>query len=351
MTVVHVPVRPSFDTSVTRAFGIQYPIIQGAMAWLSEAELVAAVSNEGGLGVLGAATMPVDEFEAHLLRTKALTDKPFGVNFPLVLGDYREHLKMVLSHGVRVIFMSAGSPKEYAPRIKEAGAICVQVVPNLKLAMSALKYGVDVIVLESYEAGGHVSPDGSTAITNIPNVVRRIDVPVIAAGGIVDGYSMAAAMCLGADGIQMGTRFLATKESNASAVYQQKILDAGERDVRVFSKDHHPKRALNTPVVERLLEMEQQGRPADEQRAYFGYGRAKKAAHESNHDEGVFYAGSGATNIDEVTTVRELFDQILAEYQQALGRAVGLVTPKSRPLSDSTEVPGTRVPARLVTSN
>lgn len=342
MTVVHVPSRPSFDTPVTRLFGIDYPIIQGAMAWLSEGELVAAVSNEGGLGVLGASIMSVDEFEVQVLRAKALTDRPFAVNFPLVLGEYSAHLEMALAHGVRIVFMSAGSPKVLTPRIKEAGALCVHVVPNLKLAQSAIKHGVDAIVLESVEAGGHVSTDGVSAITNIPHVARSIEVPLIAAGGVVDGYGMAAAMCLGADGIQMGTRFLATKESNAPAIYQKLLVEAGEHDTPVFSKKYHPSRALRSPIVEQILALEQADRPVEEVRTLVGRGRAKKAAHDANLEQGLFYAGTGAALVKEVLSVKELFDQILAEYQEALGRAGSFV----KGANAAPAVEGSAVPVR-----
>jgi enoyl-[acyl-carrier protein] reductase II len=319
--------RPRFDTKVTRLFGVDLPIVQGAMAWLSEAELAAAVSNEGGLGVLGASIMPVDAFEAQVVRAKALTDRPFAVNFPLVLGDYSEHLEMALGHGVGIVFMSAGSPKKLTPRIKAAGAQCVHVVPNLRLAERAVAAGVDAVVLESYEAGGHVSSDGVTAITNIPNVARALDAPVIAAGGIADGFGMAAAMTLGADGVQMGTRFLATEESNAPEVYQRLLLDAEEGDAKVYSSAYHPGRALSSPVVERLLEMERAGAPMEEIRAYLGRGRAKKAAHESDLEEGMFYAGAGAALVKDVLPVGVLLDRILDEYRQAVVRAAGLMAP------------------------
>ena len=340
MTVLHVPERPGFDTAVTRLFGIEYPIIQGAMAWLSEAKLVAAVSNEGGLGVLGASIMSVEEFEAQVVEAKRLTDRPFGVNFPLVLGDYREHLEMVLSYGVKIIFMSAGSPKVLTPRIKEAGALCVHVVPNLKLAQSAVRAGVDAVVLESYEAGGHVNTDGISSITNIPMVARQLDVPLIAAGGIVDGAGMAAAMCLGADGIQMGTRFLATQESNAPALYQKLLLEAGEADVPVHSRKFHPGRALRTPVIEKVLEMEAEDRPVEEVRAFIGRGRAKKAAHDANLQEGIFYAGAGAALLEDVITVRELVDEILAQYREVVGRAAGMM--QARPAAEQRVTPPVR---------
>jgi enoyl-[acyl-carrier protein] reductase II len=316
--------RPTFNTRVTRLFGIEIPIIQGAMAWLSEAELVSAVSNQGGLGVLGASLMSVEEFEAQVERAKALTDRPFAVNFPLVLADYRAHLEMALRHGVRIVFVSAGSPKHMTPRIKEAGALCVHVAPNLRLALGAEAAGVDAVVLESFEAGGHVSPEGITAITNIPNVAKKLKLPLIAAGGIVDGRGMAAAMCLGADAIQMGTRFLATKECNAHPTYHRLLLGAGELDTPVHSKLYHPGRALRSPIVEKVLELEKDGRPVEEIRTAIGRGRARKAAHEGQLQEGMFYSGAGAGMIDQIVSVKDLLDQVLSEYSETLAHVRGL---------------------------
>lgn len=336
MTIEHLPERPRFDTSVTRLFGIDLPIVQGAMAWLSEAELVAAVSNQGGLGVLGASIMSVEEFEAQVVRTLELTDRPFGVNFPLVLGDYSAHLEMCLDHGVRIIVMSAGSPKKLTPRIKQAGALCVHVVPNLRLALSAEAAGVDAVVLESFEAGGHVSSEGVTALTNIPNVARRLQIPLIAAGGIADGWGMAAAMALGADGVQMGTRFLATEESNAPAIYQQLLLEAGEGDIPVYSMRFHPGRALKSPALERILAMEAAGESIEAVRKFIGRGRARKAAHDGDIEDGMFYAGASAALVHEVLPVSRLLDQLVAEYEQALGRASGAVV---RPRSETSVRP------------
>jgi enoyl-[acyl-carrier protein] reductase II len=190
-----------------------------------------------------------------------------------------------------------------------------------------VKAGVDAVVLESYEAGGHVSSEQITAITNIPAVARAIDVPLIAAGGIVDGYGMAAALCLGADGVQMGTRFLATEESNAPAVYQRMLLEAGEADVPVHCLRYHPGRALRSPVIDRVLELEKEERPVEEVRAFIGRGRARKAAHQGDVENGIFYAGAGAALVGEVVPVKALFDQLLAEYGDALGRATGLFRP------------------------
>jgi enoyl-[acyl-carrier protein] reductase II len=315
--------RPKIETRVTALLGIEQPIIQGAMAWLSEPELVAAVSNEGGLGVLGASIMSADEFEPFVERTKALTDRPFGVNFPLVLGEYDRHLEMCLDHGVRIVAVSAGSPKLLTPRIKATGAICLHVVPSLRLAEKVAAAGVDAIVLESYEAGGHVSSEAITAITNIPNVTRRLDIPVIAAGGIADGRGMAAALALGADAVQMGTRFLATVENNANELYKRLVVEATETDVPVHSSAFHPGRALRSPVVERILQMERDGATATEIRAVIGRGRARLAAHQANHEEGLFFCGASASLVDEVLSVKQVFDQILEEYAEVVERLSG----------------------------
>ena len=317
-----------FDTPITRLFHIDYPIIQGAMAWLSEAELVAAVSNEGGLGVLGASIMSVEEFEQQVVRTKQLTDRPFGVNFPLVLGDYTKHLEMVLSYGVKIVVVSAGSPKLMTQAVHDGGALCVHVVPSLKLASAVARAGVDAVVLESFEAGGHVSPEGITAITNIPNVSRKLKLPLIAAGGLVDGRGLAAALALGADAVQMGTRFLATVENNAHPIYKNMVVEAGEADAPVYSIHYHPGRALRSPVLDTILEMEAQHRPNDDVRKFIGRGRARKAAHFGLLEEGMFYSGSGAGNIEEVLTVRQVFDQILGEYTETLDRLRALTTPR-----------------------
>ncbi len=317
--------RPKFDTPITRLFGIEYPIIQGAMAWLSEAKLAAAVSNAGGLGVMGAAIMSVEEFEVHVKEAKSLTDRPLAVNFPLVLGEYEKHLEMVLSHGIRIIFVSAGSPKLLTPRIKQAGAICVHVVPNLKLAKKVAEAGVDALVLESYEAGGHVAQEGITALVNIPNVARQVTLPLIAAGGVVDGRGLAAALALGAHAVQMGTRFLATRECNAHLNYKRLLLKAEEGEAVVYGHRWHPGRALRSPAVERILAIEAENQAVDAVRKFIGRGRARKAAHDGNLEEGMFYAGAGAGLINDEPTVAELFDQMLSEYAevvQQLGRSI-----------------------------
>ncbi|MBI4820358.1 MAG: nitronate monooxygenase [Deltaproteobacteria bacterium] len=312
--------RPRFDTRITRLFAIELPIVQGAMAWLSEAELVAAVSNAGGLGVLGASIMSVDEFEVQVVRAKSLTDRPFAVNFPLVLGHYEEHLRMSLSYGVRIIFVSAGSPKVMTHPIHSAGAVCVHVVPNLKLAKKVSDAGVDAVVLESFEAGGHVSVEGITAITNIPNVAKKLNKPLIAAGGIVDGRGLAAALSLGADAVQMGTRFLATQENNAHRAYKDLLLEADEGDALVYGLRHHPGRALRSNAIEQIVALETNGGTIEDVRNFIGRGRARKAAHHGDLEQGMFYSGAGAGNIDDEPTVSELMSRIVDEFVEATQR-------------------------------
>ena len=316
--------RPTFSTRATRLFGITHPIIQGPMAWLSPPSLVAAVSNEGGLGVLAASLMTVEELEPQVVETQRLTSRPFAINFPLLLGEYSAHLEMALSHRVPIVFVSAGSPQVMTARIKQAGALCVHVVPSLRGAKAAAAAGVDAIVIESQEAGGHLSAEGITGLTNIPLVARAVDQPVLAAGGIVDGRGMAAALCLGAEAVVMGTRFLATHECDAHPTYKDLLLRAGETDTPVFSRLHHPGRALRTALVERVLGMEKEPRPTEEIRAVIGRGRAKRASRHGDTDEGIFFCGAGAAQVCAVTSVREVFDEMLSGCDAALQRVGGL---------------------------
>lgn len=316
---------PPIETPVTRLFGIHVPIIQGAMAWLSEAPLVAAVSNAGGLGVLGASIMTAQELEVHVIEALRLTDMPVGINFPLVLGDYAEHLEMALDHGIRIVMTSAGSPAKLTPRVKQAGALCVHVVPSLRHAQRAAEAGVDALVLESVEAGGHVSPDGITAITNIPHVRRHVRLPLIAAGGIMDGAGMAAALCLGADGVQMGTRFLATAECNAHAIYKQMLLDATETDTPLHSRAVHPGRALRSPAVDAILALEGNGGSPEQVRQFIGRGRARKAAHHGNTEDGLFFSGSGACMVEDLPSAATVVARTVSECRQALARVTRIV--------------------------
>jgi enoyl-[acyl-carrier protein] reductase II len=318
--------RPTFTTRATRLLGIQHPVIQGPMAWVSPPSLVAAVSNEGGLGVLAASQMPVEEVEAQVVETQRLTDKPFGINFPLLLGEYSAHLEMALARRVPVIFVSAGSPQVMTTRIKQAGATCVHVVPTLRAARAAARAGVDAVAVESLEAGGHLSAEGITGLTNIPLVSRAVEQPVLAAGGIVDGRGMAAALCLGAEAVVMGTRFLATHECNAHPVFKDRLLQAGEGDTPVFSRLHHPGRALRTPLVERVLQMERAPRTTEEIRALVGRGRARRATQLGDVEEGIFFCGAGAAQVDTLLSVREVFDQVLEGCDAALRRVAGLRT-------------------------
>ena len=231
---------------------------------------------------------------------------------------YEKHLEMCLSYGVKVICVSAGSPKVLTPKIKAAGAVSLHVVPNLRLAQKAAAAGVDGLVLESYEAGGHVSSEQITAFTNIPLISRNVELPIIAAGGIADGYGMAAAMALGADAVQLGTRFLATYENNANDLYKMLVVNAKENDAPVYSLEYHPGRALRSPFINKILELEKNGASSSEIRKLIGRGRAKLAAHKANYEEGMFYAGASACLVDELLSVREVFEKMLSQYHEAV---------------------------------
>lgn len=307
----------TFDSPLTRLLGVRLPIVQGGMAWLSAAPLVAAVSNAGGLGVLGAARMSVVELQQQIQATKAQTKQPFAVNFPLSLGDYRAHLDVALAEEVPVVITSAGSPRLWTEEIRKNGAVAIHVVPSLRLAQKAEDEGVDALVVEGFDAGGHLAQNGGSLLTVLPLVCRHVALPVIAAGGIVDGYGMASAFCLGASGIQMGTRFLATQESSAPETYKAQLLAATEHDVGVFRFYQHPARALVNPVVSNMRAMEQKGATPEVLITFLGQGRAERAARHDDWQEGLFYAGAGAALIEEELTVPVLFERMLAEFVRA----------------------------------
>ena len=216
------------ENAVTRLFNIQYPIVQGGMAWVSRAELVAAVSNAGGLGLLGSSTMRPHELRDEIIRTRSLTNHPFGVNVAIMTGDAEEKIDVCIEQGIKIVVTAAGSPKLFTPKLKDSGIVVAHVVPSAALAVKSVSAGVDCIICEGYEAGGHDGLLELTTLTLVPLVCNAIDVPVIAAGGITTGAHIASVMTLGAGGVQIGTRFVATTECNAHDLYKEKIVDAGE---------------------------------------------------------------------------------------------------------------------------
>lgn len=300
------------DTRVMHLFGIQYPIIQGGMAHISRAELVSAVSNAGGLGLLGSSSMSPDELRAEILKTRSLTKKPFGVNIPIMSLCPEEKADVCIKEGVKIVFTAAGNPKLYTQKLKDAGIKVAHVVPSARLAEKAVSAGVDAIVCEGFEAGGHDGIEELTTLTLVPLVRRAIGkMPLIAAGGISSGEQVAAALALGADGVQIGTRFIATKECNAHSLFKQKVIEAGETGTIFVARKYRPQRILRNPFAEKIAELEASGAGGEEIRAFYGPDRGRKGALEGDWENGYFNCGQGAALIKEIKSVAEVMKDLI----------------------------------------
>lgn len=317
----------NLETQVTRLLGTRWPIVQGGMAWISRARLVAAVSEAGGLGVLCGATLRPHELVDELRKVRAATSRPFAVNVSLTPVHPEADAKtattlcdLALDEGVRIFITSAGSPAVLTDKLKKRGAVVVHVVPSARLAKKAESAGVDAVVAEGYEAGGHVGHDEHTSVVLWPSVVRAVNIPVIAAGGIVDGAGMAAAFAMGAAGVQLGTRFIATVECEAHDSFKERLVHAGETPTAVYCKTTHPGRALKTPVVERLLEMERQGASGEELQQVRGRGRARAGCIDGDVTEGILPCGAAAGLVPQVAPVAEVMRELVEGYAAARAR-------------------------------
>ncbi len=304
------------QTGVTQIFGIRYPVIQGGMIWAAGAELAAAVSNAGGLGLIGSGSMYPDELIRQIRWAKSHAQNPFGVNIPLFRSDVGELIKICLEEGVRIIFTSAGNPKKYTPFLKENGIKTAHVVPSVKLAQKAAAAGVDAIVAEGTEAGGHNGFDEITTICLIPQVVDAVSVPVIAAGGIGDGRGMAAAFALGAEGVQMGTRFALSEESAAHENYKMAGIAAGESDTRLIAKKYAPVRTIVNPFTEKIIAAENSGASRDEIIRLLDSGKAKAAIRDGDTENGEIEIGQICGMIKEIKPAAEIIQDLLREFSK-----------------------------------
>ena len=259
---------------ITQLFGIKYPIIQGGMIWCSGWELASAVSNAGGLGLIGSGSMYPDVLRDHIIKCKEATDKPFGVNVPLLYPDIDQHIKSIIDLGVKIVFTSAGSPNKYTKILKEHGVKVVHVVSNLNFAQKSKDAGVDAIVCEGFEAGGHNGRDETTTMCLIPNIVKNVSIPVVAAGGIGCGRSMLAAMTLGADAVQIGSRFVASNECSAHINFKNEVVKAGEGDTILSLKQLTAVRLLKNNFYDQIQKAESKGGSVDELRKILGRGRS-----------------------------------------------------------------------------
>ncbi len=308
----------SIPTRVTELFGIRYPVIQGGMIWVSGHKLAAAVSNAGGLGLIGAGSMKPELLRQHIRDCRSGTDMPFGVNLPLMREDVENLVDVILDEGVRIIFTSAGHPGKFTRRFQEAGCVVAHVVPALKFALKAGEAGCDAVVAEGFEAGGHDGVDEITTMCLVPEIVDALDIPVIAAGGIADGRGMVAAFALGAEGVQVGTRFAATPESSASGEYKRRVVEARGGDTVITLKRVTPVRMLKNPFALKALKAELSGASRDEQVALLGSKRERKGIFEGDWEEGMFEAGQGISIIREILPAAEVVRRLVDEYGKTL---------------------------------
>ncbi|MFT6069118.1 MAG: enoyl-[acyl-carrier protein] reductase II [Bacteriovoracaceae bacterium] len=309
---------PFKNKSITDLFKIDYPIVQGGMVWVSGGKLAAAVSNAGCLGLIGAGSMKPDLLKLHLEKAKGLTSKPFGVNVPLLYEKAEEQIQTALDAGVRIFFTSAGSPKKFTSFLKDKGCIVVHVTSSPELSLKCEAAGVDAIVAEGFEAGGHNGRDEITTMSLIPQVRDLIKIPLIAAGGIGDGRGIAAALALGADGVQLGTRFAATQESSAHDNFKEAIIKARSSDTLLTMKDLVPVRLLKNKFFQEILSAEENCATKEELQSILGKGRAKKGMLEGDMDVGELEIGQISALIKNTPTVSECVLELLDSYKRTL---------------------------------
>ena len=305
------------QNKITELFQIKYPIIQGGMIWHSGWRLASAVSNNGGLGLIGSASMYPDILRENIRKCKAATDKPFGVNVALLYPNLEEIINIILEEDVKIVFTSAGNPKVYTETLQKEGIKVAHVVSSTKFAIKCEEAGVDAIVAEGFEAGGHNGRDETTTFCLIPNVRKHITKPLIAAGGIALGSQMKAAMILGADGVQIGSRFAATEEASSHADFKNKIISLGEGDTQLTLKELAPVRLIKNKFFYELEELYEKGRDAEALKKTLGRARAKRGMFEGDLEDGELEIGQVSALIDEILPVEKVFENLLKEYREA----------------------------------
>ncbi len=309
---------------ITQLFNIKYPIVQGGMIWCSGWELASAVSNAGGLGLIGSGSMYPEILKEHIRKCKAATNKPFGVNVPLLYPQTDEHIKIIIDEGVKIVFTSAGNPKKYTSYLKQHGITVVHVVANVKFSKKCEEAGVDAIVAEGFEAGGHNGFEETTTMTLIPQVKEAISIPLIAAGGIGSGRAMLAAFALGADGVQIGSRFVASNESSAHSNFKNAVLETNEGGTQLSLKKLVPVRLIKNEFFNRVNEAEKNGAEKEELMEILGKSRAKLGMFEGNMDEGELEIGQVSGSIKEIKPVADIIEEIIEEYEIAKKEVMGI---------------------------
>ena len=303
--------------NICSLFNINHPIIQAGMVWNSGWRLASAASNSGILGLIGAGSMYPDVLKTHIKKCKKATSKPFGVNVPLLYPNIEEIIKIIIDEGVNIVFTSAGNPKIWTPLLKSHGIIVVHVVSSVKFAVKAQEAGVDAIVAEGFEAGGHNGREETTTFTLIPMVKNAISIPLIAAGGIATGRGMLAAMVLGADGVQIGSRFVASEESSAHDLFKEYVINSGEGDTQLTLKEVTPVRMLKNNFYNTLQLEYQKGTSPDKLKQILGKGRAKKGMFEGDLNEGELEIGQVCGLINKIQPVKDIVDEIISDFKAA----------------------------------
>lgn len=301
---------------ITQLFNIKYPIVQGGMVWVSGWKLASAVSNAGGLGLIGAGSMYPEVLREHIQKCKRATDKPFGVNVPMLYPEIEKIMDIIIEEGVKIVFTSAGNPKTWTSSLKDKGITVVHVVSSVKFALKAESAGVDAVVCEGFEAGGHNGREETTTFTLIPMVKEHLSIPVIAAGGIATGRGMLAALVLGADGIQIGSRFAATEESSAHQNFKNIIIDTKDGDTHLTLKELAPVRLVKNKFYNEVQELYKKKPTKEEIQRLLGKARAKKGMFEGDLDEGELEIGQIAGLIHEIKPVKAVLDEIIEELNE-----------------------------------
>ncbi len=312
------------QTRITSLFGIQVPIIQAGMIWCCGWELASAVSNAGGLGIIGAGSMYPDVLRDQIRKCKAATSKPFAVNIPLLYPNIEEHMNTIVDEGVKIVFTSAGNPATWTAWLKERGLMVVHVIANTKFAIKCEAAGVDAIVAEGFEAGGHNGREETTTLVLIPQIVQAVKIPVIAAGGIGNGAQMAACFALGADGVQVGSRFIATPESSAHQAFKDRIITSAEGDTKLSLKTLTPVRLLRNQFAEQIQAAEAAGESKEKLAEMLGRGRAKKGMFEGDLEEGELEVGQVSSLIREIKPAAEIVQELIDDCKKAIQRSLKL---------------------------
>lgn len=313
------------ETRITKLFGIKYPLIQAGMVWASGWRLASAVSNAGGLGIIGSGSMYPDVFREQVRKCQEATDKPFGVNIPLLYTDLEKHVEVIIEEGVKIVFTSAGNPALLTTRLKEHGITVVHVVSSTKFALKAEQAGCDAVVAEGFEAGGHNGREETTSLVLIPAVVNAVKIPVIAAGGIATGRQMLAAMVLGAEGVQVGSRFVASEEASAHINFKNSVIASQEGDTQLMMKKLTPVRLLRNKFFDQVLEAEQRGATHEELKNILGRARAKKGMFEGDLEEGELEIGQVSALIRDILPASVIVENMIKEFEEGLKHPIKML--------------------------